>query len=401
MRRLRTLLLAPLLTAACSVENSRPAPEVVTTDSLGVSVRTWSHTPADVRELSIDPTPLFQIGALDGDAHEVFGRITSLRMTEDGRIVVADEQAGALRTFSSTGEHLGSVGGLGEGPGEFNESAYVLGVSGDTIVAWDGRLQRISVFADGAFVETRPKAGEVILANPVLVGDRLFAHSNNRLGGRPETGMNRPGVVVAVIDHDGEHRSLFESPGHERHLDIQMSGGQIAAVAVFQPAFARGFFFTAHGVTDPRILGGPNDRLELREWDADGVLRAVHRFPGLDRAITEDDVARARERIIERYEEPTARMSKELAALDATVPELHPAFDRVRVDDASRIWLRRSVAERVEEWLLLDVDGTEPIGRVVLPEGFTLLHVRGERLAGSWRDELDVAHVRVYRMEPM
>lgn len=61
--------------------------------------------------------------------------------------VLTDALAGEIRSFSVTGEHLASLGGIGEGPGEFSNSVSLLRVAGDSIWAWDQRQQRVSVFA--------------------------------------------------------------------------------------------------------------------------------------------------------------------------------------------------------------------------------------------------------------
>jgi len=225
----------------------------------------------------------------------------------------------------------------------------------------------------------------------------VFGESNMRLTGIPETGMNRPSVNFAVVGADGSSSALFEIEGHERFLDIRQAGGQITGINVFQPPFARGPFLGVVGSeTGTRVIGGSNDRLVLREWSEVGELRAIHRYPGLDRPVTEANVERARQRIMERYSEPSAGMREELATLESEVPEHLPAFDRVWSDDEDRLWLRRASEDGVEEWLVLAIDDLSPLARMVLPAGFALMDVRHGLLGGRWLDEFDVPHVRVY-----
>ncbi len=398
--RLGALALLTAL-AACSEDPSEVALVPIVADSAGITLREYPHTDADIAPWSVDPTPVLQIGALEGSGPDIFGTITTVKLDADGSVAVADEQAGEVRRFGATGEFRGALGGLGEGPGEFASSVYILRVGGDSVVAWDGRQQRVSVFVGDTFVESWSPSGELILSRTVLAGDRLFGEATARLEGMPETGMSRPGSRVVSVRAGDSPETLIELPGHERYLDIQMAGGRIAGIDVFQTPFARGpFFGVALGDDGPRIVGGENDRLVLKEWDAAGGLVAIHRFPQMDHPITDEELTAARETVAARYDEPGPRMQLEMDAVESSAPDFMPAFDRVWPDDAGRLWVRRSAnREGAEEWLVLRIDsGLEPVGRIRLPDGFNLSDVREGLLAGSWRDEFEVPHVRVYRL---
>ena len=405
MRHPRTncppFLIFILLASACG-DPGPPAPAVIETDSLGIALRTYGHAPEHLLTWTLDPEPALAIGTLDGGGPDAFGRISGLEIRADGGVVVSDALAGEVRWFSPSGEHLATAGGLGEGPGEFSNAFSLLQVSGDSVWAWDPRQQRVSVFEGDAFVDSWGTSDEVRLSSATLRGSTVFGQSNARLTTLPATGMSRPPTAFATFDRDGHSSPLFEVDGHERFLDIQQSNGQITGVNVFQPPFARGPFIGA--IPSPRgvrVIGGPNDRFVLREWTAEGRLRAIHRYPALDRAVTEAMVVRARERIRERFEEPTAQMRQQLETLEANIPEYLPAFDRVWNDDVGRLWVRRSSLDRVEEWLVLTLDDLSPVARVVLPGGFTLLDIRGDLLGGYWLDEFDVSHVHVYRLRDL
>lgn len=64
----------------------------------------------------------------------------------DGRVVVANGGTNELRYYDSKGHHLVSVGGEGDGPGEFRRLASVAVLSGDTVAAWDAGNLRLSFF---------------------------------------------------------------------------------------------------------------------------------------------------------------------------------------------------------------------------------------------------------------
>ncbi|NNK62157.1 MAG: hypothetical protein HKO98_03030, partial [Gemmatimonadetes bacterium] len=363
-------------------------------------VRTFPHTPEAVPAWSVEPAPVLEIGAVTGEGPAVFSRVGAVRLTEGGGVVVTDELAGEIREFGPDGSHRGSMGGSGEGPGEFGNSIALPRIAGDTVYAWDGRVRRLSIFVGGEFDHGWIPPSEGAVSDVTLVRDRLYGQSTVSFSGLPETGLSRPGTRYGILEPDGSYESFFEVAGPERYIDIQTSGGSISAIAVFQTPFARGAFFTvAAAATHDRILGGPNDRFVLHEWDSrDGALIGVHRYPGLDDLVTESDVERARDRIRERFDEPDARMRTELETLADNVPEYAPAFDRIWPDDAGRLWLRHTAAEDGEEWFVFGLDDLTPLARLTLPAGFALMDVREGLLAGRWQDALDIAYVRVHRL---
>ncbi len=101
---------------------------------------------------------------------------------------------------------------------------------------------------------------------------------------------------------------------------------------------------------------------------------------------------------MDRYDEPTDRMRQELDALEESVPDYVPAFDRLWPDDEGRLWVRRSAEDGVEEWLVFALEDLSPMARIVLPQGFTLFHVRNGLLGGRWLDGLDVPHAVLYEL---
>lgn len=92
-------------------------------------------------------------GVLDGDPAYLFDDVEALAQDAEGRVYVADSGSRTVRVFEHRGSHLYSIGGPGEGPGEFRISR-LCGLAFDL----DGRLwvnQLISfeifdVGADGA-----------------------------------------------------------------------------------------------------------------------------------------------------------------------------------------------------------------------------------------------------------
>ncbi|MDE0651039.1 MAG: hypothetical protein OXI12_11940, partial [Gammaproteobacteria bacterium] len=103
--------------AGCG-DNAEPLPsQSLVTDSAGAAIVT--SPPSDNAYATIAPEPILSIGAVEGPDELLFGRIVSVALDGAGNFIVADRQSGDIRIFDAAGIHLRTLGGPGEGPGEF------------------------------------------------------------------------------------------------------------------------------------------------------------------------------------------------------------------------------------------------------------------------------------------
>lgn len=87
-----------------------------------------------------------RIGIELGDTNYVFGVIRSAVPTEDGRVVVFDQQTSRLSMFSSDGGFIHSGGARGEGPGEFTMPSCVVPGPGGGVAVSDQGTGKIVFF---------------------------------------------------------------------------------------------------------------------------------------------------------------------------------------------------------------------------------------------------------------
>ena len=128
------LLLLLLLAAATGCQSSDPEPD-----------------PPAILQLASGPS--VEIGRASGDPSQELYRVSGAVRLADGRIVVANSGSSELRYFDSSGDYLKSVGRRGGGPGEFTGDLTLLPYHGDSLLVWDARLRRFSLFDfNGAFV---------------------------------------------------------------------------------------------------------------------------------------------------------------------------------------------------------------------------------------------------------
>ena len=103
-----------------------------------VSGQVWPH--------EMTPSVDLSIGVLEGDPSFIFGEVTRLAEDRAGGIYVFDRQAPLIRHYNSVGEHIGDVGGAGDGPGEYRSRSLGMAVDPEGILYvsdWgNGRINR-------------------------------------------------------------------------------------------------------------------------------------------------------------------------------------------------------------------------------------------------------------------
>ena len=162
-----------VLLGACGDGGERIPSPAQFIDSAGVAIVT--NPSGDAVYAAIAPEPVLSIGAIDGPAEVLFGRIASVAVDGAGNLIVADGQMNEIRLFDASGVHLQTIGGPGEGPGEFRGLAGAWRAAEGAIVAADQRLDRITRFGrDGELLATatfqgpgeRPRMRSIHLAGP-------------------------------------------------------------------------------------------------------------------------------------------------------------------------------------------------------------------------------------------
>ena len=206
MRTHLLLLTASFILATCETDADPSADGPATvTETIGDTtvVRTlsgsvWEGEATLVSELSI--------GELDGAAEYLFGDIWTIAVDDDRTVYVFDEQADHIRVFDSAGTHVETLGGPGEGPGEFRSAEAIAPLSDGRVVMRDPGNKRIAVFVPGTGQtdhwgydpgtsgSNRPlhtdSHGRTLLATPDLSRDDFAIHitSSRRTRTRSLTG---------------------------------------------------------------------------------------------------------------------------------------------------------------------------------------------------------------------
>lgn len=309
------------------------------------------------------------------------------------RLVIADRAR--VHVLRVTGELVQTTGRSGEGPGEFR-SVRGVGSIADTIVAFDGRLQRLSYHApDGTFLFTRRLQPIPTFVNWRRGGAALRFYQGGFLYVAEEnvsvTTPTRAALAWRAVAGDSSRVIRTWDDLEWREL-----GGMVIAHKELFPPRAlvtvgrEGRY--AHGTgleycVDVETVGSKKVRRLCREWERVPVTRGVR----------DPDV----HQLAERYDlEPQDREIFAALVRQQEVSDLRPSYDNLMFDDSGQLWVRTvtpegrdvhphlaflvpELAPTQRYWDVFDADG-RLLWTVSLPSRFDLRVVDADVVYGFY-----------------
>ena len=399
--RISTFLLLLGGLSGCKPSVSPPA-GMTTRDSLGILI-VENQAPAETdAPWTLDTGSVIDIGSQSADPNQEFSGFVIPVLLSDGRIVVANGGSSELLFFGPDGKWVKSVGRRGGGPGEFQDLGWLDVGFGDTLWTYDWGLRRLSVFtAEGVFV--RPVAllsgGEVSSPRPLgmLRDGRLIALSQNAVTLESRPGAGRDTVPIFALDFlRGVADSLGRFPDHE--YMIHTGKGSVSAGNL---PFGKDLHVLVQG---SRVYVGTSDGPELLVLGTDGRVERVMRWTAAPVPVTPADIEAYTEAISQEFGPgQEERRERHLLRLKETpFPKWKPAYADLLAGPEGSIWVRgytepdRSAPTDFE---VFDSTGRW-LGGVRMPSGFDPARITAGAVIGIWRDENDIPHIRVYRLNP-
>jgi len=357
--------------------------------------------------------PVIEIGVeQDGPT---FFRVTAVALLRDRRVVVGTNTPPEARVFNSTGRVVGTLGGPGEGPGEFSTVTSVVPFAHDSIAVWDENRLRLSVFTPEGELIREVDLSELVLPSPVAVGNvfnpAAFSHLLHSTSAShfvfqvgafgPGSGVHRAEASSYRITTEGEALATFGPfPGWATYRDEM-------GLAPYP------FGTETYGVAlHDTLVIGTAERSELHYYGPDGTPVRVVRWPEPDRTVAGPRL----ERWTEWLDTVLAEMPPQQADVFQGVfesmpqPERFPAYADLLVSDRGEIWVGDYPGQlgllglgdsppRMPQrsWQVLGADGLVK-AMVATPEGFVPHAVLEGLIWGVFTDELEVESVRAYEV---
>ena len=414
MKGLRVSL-ALLLAVGCrDLGESTGESSVTVRDS--ASIRIIDAPPSVLAGLSVrtvSAEPRLLIGVMEGPDEEMFGYIRDATRLNGGYIAIADAQQSRVLVFDRTGEYIRSIGGPGQGPGEFR-SISGLAVEGDTLVVSSSRL--ISRFLlNGEFIDSRRVSAGI--------GGQMGLEYHRPVGWSVPAlyWMTRDTYPRGVPEGDGPHDILLfvaraDTLGGARLDTLSVAPGYWVQLTEAEMTTAQetglGSFTVGNVTPHPlapdvlatfvvdRLITAWTDGRELQFRDYGGVVVGLGRYgpsPGSDH----DELA-LRDWVLsleERGKGPLLRRAWDVLE----PPEAQPLVYDLRTGAANHVWIAMGPIEVEGEgrlwsqWLRVGPDAI-PIGWVWAPP-VDIIELGPEGIIALQTDQLGVQRIAVYDYE--
>lgn len=356
-------------------------------DSAGVRIVTSAAS--DVIYARVAEDAALSIGVVEGPEALLFERVVSVARDGEGNLVVADAGWFQIRTFNANGDHVWTVGGQGEGPGDFVDLKGAWPRAGGGVIAVDGFLQRVSEYGPAGELERVAKLRDA--GSPLAYRSWGLDGSESLLGSA--TNPSSPGLspgetarsLVDIVRHglDGAILdTVSQFPGAAG--GVAGSGGDIIHM-VSLPFSA--FPAAAGGADGVAITGG--ESYEIHLFDLAGSLRHIAR-------LAEAPPDRTEEHLKALVPGDRMRALYEQLPLPATLP----GYAKLVFADTGELWAQRYPVPGTPSfhWDVFHPDG-HYLGRVEITASFRVHAVSDGQLLGVHEDALGVERVQVWDIE--
>ena len=394
-----------LLCAGCGASDRSEEPLPSRADSGGVEIVRNTDQPWPRGELV---QPARHVFGSETEGPELFGGIGDVRLHPNGSLWIREWQTQEIRVFDSgSGAHLFTIGGSGDGPGEFRESRLLGFDAEGSAYVYDFEHRRLSVFSEsGEFLRTdlMPSSlGFRPVPRHVTPTGTLLGQIPREMWRMPADGSTlRDTVSIWTMPLDGTAPALVsETPGALWYFRDEMQV-VVPYTGVLPSPYAGG---PLHGFAEDRVyVTDGSGEASYSVYGPTGLERRVEiertprRIEGLSEAVF-------LERMRNRLPESHMRIYEEHLS-DMPIPEVQRHWDALVVTDDGGVWLLQAggteevtaaVPPENRFWDVFDAEGFL-VGHIQLPANVSPVQVSGQSLVATVRDEMDRATVAIHEV---
>ena len=318
------------LAATLLVAGPAPAQEVI-------------ELPAGDRQL--DATgfdEVYRVGSLSGAAWEQFGNVRRVGFDGDGRLFIFDNQADLIFVVGPDGEYRRTIGGSGEGPGEFRGPDGLAVMRDGRVVIADRGHRAYHIFdADGEFarmVGMAPEPGDLRITDLYpdpggkavfsAVGAQMLSGSMGMTGARTTPHTSRPVerlmLTGDVVMKDTVADGWLPRGGDNTSLPVDgQTNYRVPNPGVFGPAIVLG------ALPDGSVAFSDSSAYAIKiARPGAGVWRILTR-PLQPIPVTNRVIETEKERRIEQLEEGGGSTNRIMVNGVAVAPNLERARQRI------------------------------------------------------------------------
>jgi hypothetical protein len=340
--------------------------------------------------------PTVVIGASDSSAATSLDRVAGAAILSDGRIVVTDGALGRSRVsvFSPEGRYISTLGGPGDGPGEFRWTWGVQAGPHDSVFVWDKAPQRLTVFTSGGRLARTAQ----LLIGGSLAGTQGLDHVT-RLRDGTWVGLGYQDIVPTApgeIRRDTIPIGLFDGALHGFRRIARLPGLMSAESRSGDgpPPFSPSALDAAWGRC---VFTSTGDTPSIAAYSSAGKLVTSIHGPGEGRPVTQADIDTLlayRLRLSRTARDSTfVRQSLREGARTDSLPYYH----QIIADEWGQLWL-----EKYEPplgmgtlWYVVSQSGGE-VGTVRLPTVTWVFSITHKGILGSTHNALGEERVELF-----
>jgi hypothetical protein len=361
MKYFSTPVLLIVLCIGCGQIDSEDVPEHLS------GVESLTVYPSDIN--SQKDIQLTRIQVFEESENLTFGRISGIALDKAERVYISESAQGhaAIHVFEPDGSYLESLGGYGEGPGEFR-SLINPQIVEDELYALDGRQLKINVYS----LQT------LSFNNSIQLDPGNWGHIEGLNGAFPSdfTVLDSNRVLLTFLKSEGRKDLLFRY--------MVNSSGEIISDKILEQVSAEhfvrpdndGIFFSPFSssgllaITENENLYTIwTEEILFKKHTLDGDYQSSFYHPFTNKELSRDEV-------LNYYDSEIYKAS----VRNTGFPEYWPAIHSVVVDDSNNFWISTIIdAENEHQWWILNSEG-EVISKFDWPKSSEIRVVKNESI---------------------